>query len=163
MPDAPNHAGSAAQERGAQRLPGDGVIELTFALVLLLGCSIYAVVASQFSFGTLSSPKAGFLPIIVGWTAVLLAFLNFVQTFIARKGLRTPATSIGKAVVFCAGLAGYVVLWPAIGFLPATFLVSLFLLKVSDVRGWFVPVVISAALPGVLFVAFSYFLQISLP
>jgi hypothetical protein len=134
------------------------------ALALFLICAVYLNAAREFSFGSWSGPKAGFMPIIVGTLGVLLAAANVVRVF--RAGPAGPVDfgrSPARALAFLAVLMLYAGLLGMLGFLPATFLATLALLKVGELRGLVRPIAIAACFAGGVWLLFGRILQLPLP
>jgi hypothetical protein len=134
------------------------------ALALFLICAIYLYAATGFTFGSWSSPKAGFMPTIVGTLGILLAAGNVARVF--RPGFSGPAdfgASPFRALAFLAVLLLYAGLLGVLGFLPATFLAALALLKVGEARGFVWPVAIAACFAGGIWLLFGRILQLPLP
>jgi hypothetical protein len=134
------------------------------ALALFLICAVYLHAATGFSFGSWSSPKAGFMPTIVGALGVLLSAANVVRVF--RVGFSGPAdlgASPSRALAFLVVLLLYAGLLGILGFLPATFLATLALLKVGELRGLVLPIAIAACFAGGIWLLFGRILQLPLP
>jgi hypothetical protein len=134
------------------------------ALALLLICVVYLHAATGFSFGSWSSPKAGFTPTIVGVLGVLLATANVVRVF--RTGFSEPVdfgVSPRRALAFLVILLLYAGLLGVVGFLPATFLATLVFLKIGELRGFVLPIVIAAVFAGSIWFLFGHILQLPLP
>ena len=113
------------------------------AFFLLLSLA-YLYFAREMSFGSLGSPKSGFLPMVTGTGASLLAFINFIGVLKRGPGSAGRQRALKKLVPFCLSLASYIVLLKYAGYLFATFIVLFCLLKVSEAKGWLIPLVISA-------------------
>jgi hypothetical protein len=134
------------------------------ALVLFLICAAYLYAATGFTFGGWSNPKAGFMPTIVGVLGVLLSAGNLARVVQAR--LLGPAdfgASPARALAFLVVLLLYAGVLGTLGFLPATFLASLSLLKVGQVRGFVFPIIIAACFAGGIWMLFGRLLQLPLP
>lgn len=140
------------------------VLQRIVAVTLLLVCAVYLKAATGFSFGTWSSPKAGFMPTIVGILGILLSAANVVRVF--RAGFAGGAdlgASPKRALAFLAVLILYAGFLGVLGFLPATFLATAALLKVGEVRGIVVPIAVSACFSGGVWLLFGQVLQLPLP
>lgn len=137
-------------------------IERGLSVFFLVVSIAYLYAATGFSFGSLASPRAGFLPQIVGGLAVLLTFIDFIGT--AR---RAPGEQERSRLVIAAGFVGvmalYVVALPLVGFPVSTTLCTFALLKVGGTRGYIVPAIISVCLSGGVWLAFQQLLNLQLP
>lgn len=133
------------------------------AFVFFAASAAYLYSATAFNLGTLSAPKAGFVPLLAGSGAVLLTGINFIQTWRTADGEDIGELNLPKAMLFAAGLAGYVALMGFVGFLPATLVATLFMLKVARNPGWLMPALVSAGVSAGLTVVFGTLLQVQLP
>jgi hypothetical protein len=134
------------------------------AVALFLICAVYLNAATGFSFGSWSSPKAGFMPTIVGSLGVLLAAANVVRVFRAgAAGSADFGHSPIRALAFLAVLMLYAGVLGVLGFLLATFLATLALLKVGELRGLIWPVAIAGCFSGGIWLLFGRILQLPLP
>jgi putative tricarboxylic transport membrane protein len=116
-----------------------------------------------FSFGTLSYPKAGFVPMIAGLGALILAIVNLFSTWFDRGLHDVPLSNAKQVAYLVLGLVGVLILLQIVGFAIATFVGMIYLLKVSGTRGWKVPLAVSACLSGGLFFVFGHLLKVPLP
>lgn len=134
-------------------------VSISFVVV----CMVYVYTATGLSFGSLSSPKAGFVPMIAGCSALALATINMFRTVLYQGGQRIESTRVGQVVLLVVGLVGIQILFQLVGFAIATFVGMVFLLKVSGTKGWITPIVIAGVLAGGLYVVFSILLKVPLP
>jgi len=133
------------------------------AFFLFAVCVIYLYAANGFAVGTLSNPKAGFLPLIVGWLGVVFAGINAIQVFRAGwKGAGT-AIEIRRVSLFAVGLVAYAALIGFAGFFISTCLILFFLLKLSNPKDWKVCLTTPVAVSVLLYVTFTYVLTLPLP
>jgi hypothetical protein len=139
------------------------MIQRIVAIVLFGFCAAYTYGATHLSMGALTAPKAGFVPVIIGVCGTLLSGVLAVQSLMTPAGGLPAETHPGRALLFVAGLFGYAALLGFAGFLPATFLGTLFLLKISGVAGWPLPLIIAGGGAVLLDGLFEYVLEISLP
>ncbi len=126
-------------------------------------CAAYVFTADGLSFGAFSYPKAGFVPMIVGLGALSLAAINMVVTFAGERSFTLPRTNVRQVGLLVLGLIAVLILLQIVGFLVATFVGLLYLLKVSGTGGWVVPLGISVAVSGGLYVVFDVLLHVPLP
>lgn len=139
------------------------IVQLVTATGLFLVAAVYLNAALGFSFGSWSSPKAGFLPTSVGALATVLAAIN-LMTVVVR---RTAQTELGQAPIraglVTVMLAAYVPLLAVAGYLPATFLVLVGLLKSFGAARWPVILAVAAISTGATFYLFESLLSLPLP
>ncbi|MCE5286940.1 MAG: tripartite tricarboxylate transporter TctB family protein [Pelosinus sp.] len=136
--------------------------ERVLSYIFLLGSLCYAVYAYGLSFGVMSSPKAGFLPTIAGTAAVIIAIL-IISSGQWTVNIKKERVYWRKSILVTAGLIFYLVGLAVVGYIPATFLVMLYLLKLMEVQDWLIPAIISAAVALFCYGVFNGLLSISLP
>lgn len=133
------------------------MIERALSAFFLLFSLGYLYAATGFSFGSLSSPKSGFLPMVAGTAAALLALINLVGVF--RKGDARATISravLAKIGLFSAVIGLYLVLLKVAGFAAATFVALLLLLKVTKTKGWLLPVLVAGGVAVGAKLTFGY-------
>jgi putative tricarboxylic transport membrane protein len=120
--------------------------------------------SSKLSFGTIRSPEPGFFP---WWTAVALNFsaLAFlVQALMSRSRiLREGHGRIMKVAALLVALAAYTFLLDPLGFPFCTFLLVLFMLRVTDPQGWALALGMAAITAIGAYVVFALWLRVPLP
>jgi len=140
------------------------VAQRIVALVLFTFCVAYLYGAWKLSFGSVTAPKAGFVPILAGLGGVALGAINLARSLYAGTHVENgEPTDLKRAGAFTLGLAGYTVLLGVAGFMAATLLTALYLLKLGGMRGWLKPVLISGLLAIGLDVLFEQLLKLPLP
>jgi putative tricarboxylic transport membrane protein len=125
-----------------------------------------AIEAIHLGLGELHLPGIGFMPFLVG---VSLGLFGFILTVLATvKGKRDDSKiwegqNWKNVVLPLLALVIYVVLMEPLGFLPTTFLLQFFLLKLTAPKRWFVPMVTSLLIVFFCYLIFSLWLKIPLP
>lgn len=137
--------------------------ERIITLALLLGGLVYLFLARQLAFGTLASPKAGFLPIVAGSITVILALILVVSQWRSHKSMKQTKVNWTTFSFIIIGLLFYITSLQIIGFLAATFIFLFYLLKVGDRLGWIIPFVIAAASSTFFYILFERYLAVTLP
>nr|WP_249730142.1 tripartite tricarboxylate transporter TctB family protein [Chelatococcus sp. YT9] len=141
-------------------------VQLCVALALLAGCSLYLYAALGFSFGTWRSPRAGFMPTIVGFLGVALAVGNLIRVL---RSVTLDGVDLGlapvRALAFLAILAAYAAMLSRLGFLPSTFAATLALLLVGQTRAGskLMALVIASAFSIGAWLLFGRILNLPLP
>ena len=138
------------------------LVERGLALFFFLGSAAYLYGATGLAMGSLSAPKAGFLPIVVGAIALALSAFDLVKTLPAAHG-EPQQTSYTKALAGVAVLAAYILALPFFGFLASTTICTFLLLKIAGARGYVVPAIISVLLAGATQFGFGTLLNLQLP
>lgn len=138
--------------------------ERMVTLFFLLGSSIYLFGAQQLTFGTIDSPKSGFLPNLAGLAGITLSVVLLV---INRRCLKKPAkqdmVDWTKFIFVIIGLIVYITVLNIIGYLAAAFIFLLYLFKVADTGGWLVPIAMAGICSLIFYLVFGYYLAVTLP
>jgi hypothetical protein len=145
---------TAASTRIAHLVPAIGLLVLTAA---------YLNSALGFSFGSWSAPRAGFMPTIVGVLGTGLASINLVAIALKQPGRADLGELPVQAFLVAGTLFAYLPLLMVAGYIPATALVLVALIKVFGGKGWVLPIAIAAAASGATFVLFEHLLSLPLP
>jgi len=105
-------------------------------------------------------------PTVLGVLGLVLAVALVVVALTAtlHRDDVEPATASGLRNVFvtAAVAVAYVVVWPLIGFIPATFALLVILTAVYGARSWKVLVIFPAALTAFLYLLFATLLKVPL-
>lgn len=144
------------------------MIELAVSGFFLAISLVYMFLVKEMPFGSLTSPKSGFMPIIAGVGAVALSAINLYNLYKVARTKRTvddpPLDRAGllKLAIFVAALIGYLASLKYIGFFPATFIVLFFLIKLSTSK-WRMPLIVSLSVTTAFYLVFSLLLGIRFP
>jgi putative tricarboxylic transport membrane protein len=132
--------------------------------VVLLFVSAWAIVGGiKLHLGKISEPQPGFFPF---WGGIILAILSAVLLFQARAGRSKGVQAFGaiwRPLIMIMGLIAYVALLDSLGYLFATIILSIVLLRVLGTkRVW------SLALTALImalgsYVLFNRLLNVTLP
>jgi putative tricarboxylic transport membrane protein len=138
-----------------------GVIWVILGMALGIG-------SLRLGFGNFQKPGPGFMPLLTG---CLLALLGFFLTLLHVRrrppDTRGKDTSLkpfwGKGAFSLAVSFLYVFLLDPLGFVLATFLLILFLLKIMGAKKWVIPILISVLTVVVSYFIFEVWLRINFP
>lgn len=141
-----------------------GMLIAIFFLVLSM---IYTDDAFSLAFGSIMAPKAGFMPVIAGSIAIMLALVLIISALF-RKGCKETgnanADSNGRKLIFLIiGLLVYLIIFHFLGYRAATFISLFYLLKVTETAGWVYPCFFSAGIAVSFYFLFSELLGTNLP
>jgi putative tricarboxylic transport membrane protein len=133
------------------------------SILLLAAVAIHE--AGKLPLGTPSNPGPGFVPWWVGVTLGLLALVRLGQASMSGPPSRgsepgSRATAVGSLVV---ALAAYVALLELLGYLLATFLLVLVVLRLVEPRPWALAVGVAAVAAIGTFAVFAVWLGVPLP
>lgn len=139
------------------------VTEKVMSCLFLLFSLVYIFFARELSFGTVAAPKAGFLPMLAGITAAILSIVIISRQLLEKRAQKESPFSSRKLFFVLVGLVLYVILLGVIGYVFATLIITLYLLKVTDTAGWFCPCSVSLGLALGFYYVFEKFLGTNLP
>ena len=133
------------------------------AVTLAFGAAaVYA--SSKLPFGTIRSPGQGFFP---WWTSVmlfLLALILLAQALASRPSAVTDERGrIAKVAALLIVLGTYIFLLDPLGYPLCTFLLVLFMLRVTDPQRWTVALSIAAISAIGSYIVFAIWLSVPLP
>ncbi|AIF53013.1 tripartite tricarboxylate transporter TctB family protein [Pelosinus sp. UFO1] len=137
--------------------------EKIITFFFLLGSSSYLFFAQQFAFGTLNSPKSGFLPTLSGILALLLSLILLYNQLRSNKKVVLDKVNWTKFIFIIIGLLFYVSFLNIIGYFAATFIFLFYLFKVADTEGWLMPLLVSFSSSAIFYLIFANYLSIPLP
>jgi hypothetical protein len=132
---------------------------------LALGSGM-AIDALRLGVGSSRLPGVGFMPLIAGIALGACGAIMAGPSFLGeRQGARGDAAEQDwkKLAWPIAALLAFVLLLAPLGFFLATFLLQLFLLKLSDRARWVAPVAAAIAIAAIAWLVFAFWLKIPLP
>ncbi len=141
------------------------MIELAVSGFFLAISLVYLFLVKDMSFGSLTGPKSGFMPIIAGVGALVLSAINLYKVARTKRTVDHPALDRAgflKLAIFVAALIGYLGSLKYIGFFPATFIVLFILIKLSTSK-WRMPLIVSLSVTTAFYLVFSLLLGIQFP
>ena len=135
------------------------------AVVLLAFGATAAYESTKLPFGTVHTPGPGFFP---WWTSAVIALLALVLlaralTSRSRTAPGEGSGRIAKVGALLAVLAAYVFFLEPLGYALCTFLLVLFMLRVTDPQRWAVALSMSAIAAVGSYVLFAVWLSVPLP
>jgi putative tricarboxylic transport membrane protein len=132
---------------------------------LALAFSVTALYESaKLPFGTIHSPGQGFFPLSISAIILLLALLLLVQALTSRsRTVREGSGRIAKVAALLVILGAYTFLLEPLGYPLCTFLLVLFMLRVTDPQRWTVALGIAAITAVGSYVVFAIWLSVPLP
>jgi putative tricarboxylic transport membrane protein len=132
-------------------------------LVLALGAAAIFE-SAKLPLGTVRNPGQGFFPWWTSAVIVLLALVLLTQALVSRPSTnqQTPGR-IARVTALLLVVSAYTFLLDFLGYLLCTFLLVLFMLRVTDAQRW--PVALSMALLTAVgsYVVFAIWLSVPLP
>lgn len=132
-------------------------------LSVMFGSIIYLFEARQLTFGSLGSPKSGFLPMLAGAVAFLLSLAILIHQLRSTEKATQEPVDWTKFIFVIIGLLFYVTILTNIGYFAATLILLLYLFKVADTAGWLAPLLLATTSSIAFYLLFARYLAIPLP
>lgn len=147
------------------------MIDRIISLFLLSGSIVYLFEAHQLTFGTIVSPKSGFLPLLAGTISSIFALTLIVNQLGTKKmieqeqgqGQGQEQVDWTKFLFVIIGLLFYIMILNIIGYFNATFIFLFYLFKVADTEGWIIPLLMAFCSSAVFYLVFNRYLAVTLP
>jgi putative tricarboxylic transport membrane protein len=119
--------------------------------------------AIRLRLGTPSEPQPGFFPFVAGVILVVLCMILLVRAFSGRGEGAEPFGELWKPAILAIGLLLYSLLLDSIGYIIATIILSMLVLRVLDTKTWLKLVAISLVLSVGTYFLFDRLLDVPLP
>jgi putative tricarboxylic transport membrane protein len=138
---------------------------VTFGL-FIAGAAIIAG-GYRLKIGTVSVPEPGFFPFIAGTTIAALSMCRLVGSGPAKSEVEEdnqdsrPAS--WKAIALSAALIAYTLILDWCGFVLATSLLAIAVMRISYPQSWLRTVIVSVVVAAASYYLFSGLLQVPLP
>jgi putative tricarboxylic transport membrane protein len=113
--------------------------------------------------GTLTTPLAGFFPLIVGCGMVGLSAILTLMGWLGRSGRPQAFGKLQKPAIMIAALAIYTVLLDPLGYILSTIFIAAVTLRILGVTSWKVISISSLTLSVSVYFLFTKFLSVELP
>jgi putative tricarboxylic transport membrane protein len=138
----------------------------TTATLLFLGLALGAFVESmKLPFGRVSAPGAGFFPAVLAGLLALISLLAFVNAARSANEARLDAERLTwkKIVATVSSLLVFGLAFESLGYLLATFLFVIFLLRGVEQRSWALAITVAFSASFLSYVVFGFLLGTPLP
>ena len=132
-------------------------------IAIMVGSIGYLLEARQLTFGSLASPKSGFLPMLAGTVALILSLAIFISQLQSAKRATQETVDWTKFIFVIIGLLFYITILTNIGYFAATLILLFYLFKVADTAGWLTPLLVATASSTAFYLLFARYLAIPLP
>jgi putative tricarboxylic transport membrane protein len=137
-------------------------------LTAVFGATVAIFSATRLGFGSKSEIGSGFFPFIIGVvlvTAGLISGISSVRRQDNMTGgeLQLAQNSVRRVVYTVIAYIAWLLLTPFLGYVPATFPVSIALAKTMGLERWVWPIVLSLAITLSLYLLFDVFFYVDLP
>lgn len=144
------------------KLTGEKLVNLA---LFLLSAFYLSYSLTHYQLGSIRLPKEGFMPLIVGVAATLISAFLTVQSFLDKGDAQNVKFNISwkKFFLLVAFSLLYALLLNFLGYLIASFLFLLAVLKIAGVEGWKKPLIISLVASVAFWLIFKIALGVMLP
>ncbi len=138
--------------------------DVAVATIALAVGAIALYESSKLPFGTIHSPGQGFFPWWISAVILLLALVLLIQALTPRStAAREGPGRAAKVAALLVVLAAYTFLLDSAGYPLCTFLLVLFMLRVTDPQRWTVALSMAAFTAVGSYVVFAIWLSVPLP
>jgi putative tricarboxylic transport membrane protein len=131
-------------------------------LLALIGLAVVAG-AIRLHVGTPIHPQPGFFPFVGGGALILLAVVLLIQAWLGWSTGSEAFGNVGGPAILVVSMGGYVAILDPLGYVLATLLLAVVILRVLKVRSWRVLALSSVALSVGTYLLFARVLGIELP
>jgi putative tricarboxylic transport membrane protein len=138
----------------------------TVTSLLFLGLAIGAFIASmKLPFGTVSAPAAAFFPAVLAALLAMTSLLALVSALRSSDETAVEAERLRwkKIVLTVGSLLVFALLFEILGYLAATFLFIVFLLRAVEQKSWGLAVAVAFSASFFSYLIFSFLLGAPLP
>ena len=138
----------------------------TVASILFLGFAIGALLVSmKLPFGTLNAPAAGFFPAVLAALLAMTSLLGFINVLRSSHESADEAEPLRwKKILFTvSSLLVFALVLETFGYLVATFLFIIFLLRIVEQKTWGLAVAVAFAASLFSYLIFGLLLGTPLP
>lgn len=132
---------------------------------LLLLSLFYCWFARKYSFGSLTAPKTGFLPQLVGYSAVIISGYLLIRSMAGRGDAKNVKMTCDykRLALLILTMALYIIVFKKVGYLLSTAVLLYAVMKIGLVKGWKIPLSVSVITSVFFYVVFKIFLSVPLP
>lgn len=119
--------------------------------------------AIKLRLGTPSEPQPGFFPFVAGIILVVLSAILLIRAFSGRGEGAEPFGELWRPAILAIGLFLYSLLLDSMGYIIATIILSMVVLRVLDTKAWLKLAAISLILSVGTYFLFDRLLDVPLP
>jgi putative tricarboxylic transport membrane protein len=134
-----------------------------FSLLIVIFAGVYLFSSLQFPFMKDSRPGAGFLPILIAVSLLVLSLVDLIKSFKENKDSKLDRTFLKDFTLIAASIAIYIILFSVLGALIGTIIFTFMVLTLINKQKNLQNVMISFIATAVIYVFFEYLLDTNLP
>jgi hypothetical protein len=129
-----------------------------------LALGIWAMIgAYRLHVGTIAEPQPGFFPFLGGVTLAALSGILLSQALLGRGKGTGAFGAVWRPIAMILGLVFYVAILDSVGYIIATIVLSLILLRALGTKTWWVFVVAALCITFGSYILFDRALGVTLP
>ena len=136
------------------------VVGSLFLFVLGLGAVIGAI---RLKVGSPTEPQPGFFPFLGGLSLIVLSTIIFFKGRIGQSQKKVVFGEVGRPVLLLVVMIALVAVLDSVGYVIGTFIASVLILRILNVKSWRVLLLTSLCLSIGTYILFDKLLGIELP
>ena len=135
-----------------------------FAGLFFLCLGIWACIGGvRLHIGQLTMPGAGFFPLLGAAILVLFSAILLFQAWLGRTTGTETFGDLWRPIAMIVSLIAYVAILNSLGYIIATTILCIILLRVLDTREWWVLAVVALIMAAGSYILFDSLLGVTLP
>ena len=131
-----------------------------FLFLLGLGAVIGAI---RLKVGSPTEPQPGFFPFLGGLSLIVLSTIIFFKGWIGQSQKKVVFGEVGRPVLLLIVMIALVAVLDSVGYVIGTFIASVLILRILNVKSWRVLLLTSLCLSIGTYILFDKLLGIELP
>jgi len=131
-----------------------------FLFLLGLGAVIGAI---RLKVGSPTEPQPGFFPFLGGLSLIVLSTIIFFKGWIGQSQKKVVFGEVGRPVLLLVVMIALVAVLDSVGYVIGTFIASVLILRILNVKSWRVLLLTSLCLSIGTYILFDKLLGIELP
>ena len=136
------------------------VVGSLFLFLLGIGAILGAV---QLHVGSPTEPQPGFFPFLGGLSLIVLSTIIFFKGWIGQSQKKVVFGEVGRPVLLLVVMIALVAVLDSVGYVIGTFIASVLILRILNVKSWRVLLLTSLCLSIGTYILFDKLLGIELP
>ncbi len=137
------------------------------SLILIITGAVFCAAASRIGLGEFHNPGPGLIPFLEGCFLILVSVAVIIEAHLKTEmGVKTWSPELNRSKIVLLTMTfffAYSFLLDILGFPVSTFLILIFLFKISKGGGWKAAVLLSVITATASYYVFGHFLKIQLP
>jgi len=135
--------------------------------IAFMGVVVALFSATQLGFGSKEEVGPGTFPFIVGFVLAVAGFRSGITSLRRENNLEgsqaQQAPQVRRVIYTVLAYLAWLLLTPLLGYIPASFAVTLAMAKTAGLEGWPRPIVLSLSVTIFLYLLFEVLFYVDLP